>query len=282
MLDRVDRILVAAADAEAVAARWCELVDAVVDRRGDEPLLGSRKVVVRMGDAEMEIQQPLEPGPMSEHMRNSAGPFAVGLASADLPGLLTHLADQGITTAPLSEGRHYCSTQALGIPGLRVVVSAVESHKSIGLLKNLYECTHLTADADESTAAIARVFGLDAQQFIAIRSDTYGYEGSLTLFDSQRLHRIETIDPFDRSKTMGRYFDRFGPSLYMCYAEADDIRPIRDRLQALAPGHWTGSTEDDNGMFIHPQATGSTMLGISRTTWAWSWSGYPDRIRPLK
>jgi hypothetical protein len=281
MLDRVDRILVAAEDADAVAGRWCELVDAVVDRRAAEPALGSRKVVLRIGDAELEVHQPVATGPIAEHLRTSSGPFAVGFAAVDLTGLLSHLQQQQMTPLRLGEERCYLDAETLGIPGLRVVLSAPENHSPEGLLENLYECTHLTADAAVSTASIARVFGLDASQFVAISSDTYGYEGTLTLFDNTRLHRIETINPYDRSKTMGRYFERFGASLYMCYAETGDIGAIRRRMKALAPNDWTGSDEDDNGLFIHPRATGSTMMGISRTSWAWSWSGYPDRIQPL-
>jgi len=282
MLDRVDRILVAARDADAVAARWCALLDAVVDRRVDEPALGSRKLVLRLGDAELEIHQPLGSGPVADHLEHGAGPFAAGFAARDLSALLDHLDGQNVRTAALSEGRHFASAESLGIPGLRVVVSSLAEREPTGLLQNLYECTHLTNDADRSADDIARVFGLDASQFVPIESETYGYRGSLTLFDSNRLHRIETIHPYDRTKTMGRYFERFGPSLYMCYGEAADIAPIRERLKALAPDGWTGSDEDQNGLFVHPKATGSTMLGVSRTTWAWSWSGYPERIVPLK
>jgi len=281
MLDRVDRILVAAHDAQTVASKWCDLVDAVIDRRVDEPRLASRKTVVRLGDAELEIHEPTGPGLIASHLADSGGPFAAGLATPDLPGLLDHLSSQSIFPVALGEGRFYCDAASLGIPGLRVVLSSLEHHPQVGLLQNLYECTHLTADAALSTASIARVFGLDADQFVKIESDTYGYKGSLTLFDSERLHRIESIDPYDREKTMGRYFQRFGPSLYMCYAEAENLAPIRERMKALAPQDWTGSDDNPDGMFIHPRATGSTMMGISRTTFAWSWSGYPDRIVPV-
>jgi hypothetical protein len=280
MLDRVDRVLVAARDAEHVAGRWCELVDAVVARRADVPALGSRKVVVQLGDAELEVHEPVAAGPIADHLTTGAGPFAAGLAARDLPALLEHLRGLGIEGVPLGEDRWYLDGEHLGIAGLRVVLSPLEPLPTVGLLGSLYECTHLTPDAGVSTAAIARVFGLDAAQFVPIRSEQYGYEGTLTLFDGARLHRIETICPFDRSKTMGRYFDRFGPSLYMCYAEAPDIAPIRERLERLAPGDWTGSRDNPDGLFIHPRATGSTMMGVSRTTHAWSWSGHPERIVP--
>ncbi|MEZ5557205.1 MAG: hypothetical protein R3E86_01470 [Pseudomonadales bacterium] len=280
MLDRVDRILVAVRDAESVARRWCDLVDAVIDRRVQVPALGSRKIVLRLGDAELETHEPTGEGAVASHLQQAAGPLAAGLATADLPGLLERLRALGMEGVELGEGRWYFNDAALGIAGLRVVLSALEPHGRVGLLGSLYECTHLTADAPASAAAIARLFGLDASRFVPIRSEQYGYDGALTLFDGNRLHRIESIDPFDRSKTMGRYFDRFGPSLYMCYAEAPDLAPIRERLKALAPHDWTGSDGDPNGLFIHPNATGSTMMGVSRTSFAWSWSGYPERVVP--
>jgi hypothetical protein len=281
MLDRVDRILVAAEDAGSVAERWCTLLDAVIDRQVEEPGLGSRKTVLRLGDAELEIHQPVADGPISNHLRTSGGPFAVGLATNDLPALQAHLKNQNIDGISVSEDRGYYDAASLGIPGLRVVLSETEDLTPVGLIDTLYECTHLTTDAAASTDAIARVFGLDAEQFVRIKSDNFGYDGTLTLFDSSRLHRIESINPYDKTKTMGRFLNRFGPSLYMCYGETRDIGPIQERMMALAPNDWTGSEEDHNGMFIHPKATGSTMMGISRETYAWSWSGYPERIVPL-
>ena len=150
----------------------------------------------------------------------------------------------------------------------------------MGLLSNLYEATHLTNDANQSTRDIARVFALDAEAFVAIDSDTYGYEGSLTLFNPSALHRIESIHPYDVSKTMGRYCEKFGPSMYMCYGETDDLPALREQLKTVAPDNWTGSDDNNDGLFINPRALGGVMVGVSRTTYDWTWSGYPDRVIP--
>jgi hypothetical protein len=162
-----------------------------------------------------------------------------------------------------------------------VVVSPEEVRSPVGLMRNLYEATHLTEDAQRSTGDIARVFGLDASAFVPIRSEQYGYDGTLTLFNAERLDRVETIHPFDETKTMGRFFKRFGPSLYMCYGETDDLTVLRERVKSMAPQDWTGSDENDDGLFIHPRALGGVMLGVSRTSHAWTWSGYPERRLPL-
>ncbi|NJN52707.1 MAG: hypothetical protein HC809_14075, partial [Gammaproteobacteria bacterium] len=65
-----------------------------------------------------------------------------------------------------------------------------------------------------------------------------------------------------------------------CYAQTQRLPEIRERLKALAPGDWTGSDDNDDGLFIHPKATGGLMIGVSRTSFAWSWSGSPDRVQP--
>ena len=94
---------------------------------------------------------------------------------------------------------------------------------------------------------------------------------------------IETIFPHDGAKTMGRYFAKRGPGLYMCYGEAEDVAAIRDRALEQAPADWTGSRGEANpdGLFLHPRALGGVMLGVSRTSVAWRWSGSPGRVREL-
>ena len=103
----------------------------------------------------------------------------------------------------------------------------------------------------------------------------------LALFNSRHLDRLETIYPYDATRTMGRFFRKFGPGMYMCYGETDDLGAVRERIKSLAAEDWTGSDENDDGLFVHPQALGGVMLGVSRTTHAWTWSGYPDRRKPL-
>ena len=88
-----------------------------------------------------------------------------------------------------------------------------------------------------------------------------------------------TITPFDTTKTMGRFFTRRGPSLYMCFAEADDLPALRARLRDHAPADWTGPPDGPlDTLFIHPKALGGVMMGVSRTTFGWTWSGRPERV----
>ena len=281
MLERIDRVLLCAADAERTIGNWCRLLDARVVRRDAVPALGARRTVLAVGTTEVEVLEPVAAGLVAEQLEaGRGGPFAAGVAVQDLEALIDHLAALGIEGRRCGE-QVFLDARTLGIPGLNLMVSALAERPRAGLLEHLYEVTLLTADPAGAAAALARIFALDAGHFVPIRSEAYGYEGLLTLFHPDALHRIEIIDPYDRSKTMGRFFERFGASLYMCYGETDDLPALRQRLMTEAPRDWTGSSDNDDGLFVHPAALGGVMLGVSRSTYAWTWSGAPARVRSL-
>jgi hypothetical protein len=282
MLRRVDRVQVVVADRRATAAAYRRLLDAEVVREDRVQFLGARRTVLRLGTSEVELLEPDGNGTVAEFLsRTKGGLFAAGFATVDLAPLRAHLQARGVSVA--EEGRQlFLPPQHLGLPGLQTVISTDREQGAVGLVRHLYEVTLLVPDFASVVNKSAATFALDPANFVPIRSDEYGYEGVLTLFHPDRLDRIEVITPYDPVKTMGRFFAKRGPSLYMCYCEADDLTAIRNRLLEHAPGAWTGpgdGTAPDN-VFIHPAALGGVMLGVSRTTFAWTWSGHPDRVRP--
>jgi hypothetical protein len=151
-----------------------------------------------------------------------------------------------------------------------------------GLVRFVYEATLLVPDWKRAAERFAAACGLDPAHFVPIRSERYGYDGTLTLFHPDRLDRVEIVDPFDRAKTMGRFLVRRGPSLYMAYIEVSDVGALRERLLAHAPDDWTGPREGPapDNLFVHPRALAGLLLGVSRERFAWSWSGRPDRVLP--
>jgi hypothetical protein len=280
MVEHLDRILVVAMDRRPVVAAWRRLLDAEPVREDGVAVLAARRSVLRAGRSEVEVLEPDGLGPVARWLgRHGPGLFGVGLASADPAALEARWKRLGVSW--LAEGEQlFLSAADVDIPGLRVVVSPREEREPAGLLRGLYEVTSLVADPGEAAARAAEVFGLDPSNFVPIHSEAYGYDGILTLFRAERLDRIEFVVPFDRAKTMGRYFRRRGPRLYMAYAESDDPARVRARLLVDAPSDWTGPRDapvPDN-LYVHPRALGGTMLGVSRTTFAWTWSGRPDRV----
>jgi hypothetical protein len=262
VLNRINGISVAVADRVAAARSWLDLLGAVPESDDEVPQWGAFRTRLRLGTGRVDLLQPNGDGTLK--------------AALDAHG--PHLFAAGATDPDATEVRFMDPADAGG-HGLRVVVSPEEGLPAVGAITELYEVTNLVADADVAAKAYADVFGLDATAFVPIESTQYGYKGSLTLFDAshERLHRFEVIHPYDGAKTMGRYFDKHGDSLYMCFAEAPDIAAVADRASVL---NLPVTVVSDHTVFIHPQALGGCMVGLSRPGYAWTWSGHPERVNP--
>lgn len=278
---KIDRIQLVTHERDETAGRWADLLDA--ELRGEDKLesAGARRTTLAVGTSELELLEPDGPGPVAEFASRGGGVYAAGFGVPDLAVTADALGERGIEFRE-EKGQLFLAPEATGGSGLRVVVSQDAPRERVGLIERLYEVTNLVADVPAATDALVRAFGLDPEPFVPIRSDQYGYDGVLTLFRAGELDRVEIIHPFDASKTMGRFFARQGPCLYMCYGETDRPAEVRERALARCPRDWTGPRDGDrpDNQFLHPRALGGVMLGVSRTTFAWSWSGAPDRIEP--
>jgi hypothetical protein len=276
VLTRIDRIQVATPDINAVADSWVHLLGAVHDGDDTVSALGARRTRVRIGDGYVEFLAPDGPGPVADALAARGGPhlFAAGAASADVDDLVLRCVERGHKVA-VEGGQAFLDPSVTGDHGLRLVVSPEDELPSVGAINFLYEVTNLVADASSATAAYADALGLHPSAFVPIESTHYGYGGSLTLFQSDRLHRFEVITPVDRTKTMGRYFEKFGESLYMCFGESSQLASVAARCKtAGAPVTEVG----DHTLFLHPAALGGVMLGLSKPTYAWTWSGHPEWV----
>jgi Glyoxalase/Bleomycin resistance protein/Dioxygenase superfamily len=282
MITQVDRVQQVVADRSRAAAAYQRLLGAEIARADRLNVLSARRTVLRLGTGEIELLEPDGVGPVADFLsQTKGGLFAAGFAAPNIGKLQEQLSARGV---PIIEeaGQLFLSPPATALPGLRAVFSPEANRTVVGLLRGLYEVTLLAQDYRSVVEQTATRLGLEASHFVPIRSPEFGYEGVLTLFHPERLDRIEIITPVDPLKTMGRFFAKRGPSPYMCYAEADDLAAIRSRLLEHAANDWTGPRDvsvPDN-LFIHPKALAGLMLGVSRTTFAWTWSGHPERVRP--
>jgi hypothetical protein len=280
---KIDRIQLVVPERAAAAEGWRRLLDAEVVREDEVPALGARRSVLGVGTSEVELLEPAGAGPVSDfaRWRGGAGLFAAGCAVEEPARVRADLESGGIAFGEQG-GQLFLAPDATGGAGLRLVLSPTAERERIGLVQRLYEVTNLVSDAERPTAELARLLALDRSAFVPIRSEQFGYDGVLTLFAPDELDRIEIIHPFDRDKTMGRFHAKRGDSLYMGYAESDRTDEIRRRVQEYGPEDWTGPRNDErpDNLFLHPRALGGVMLGVSRTTFAWTWSGAPERVAP--
>jgi len=285
---RIDRIQVAVPDRAEAARGWVELLGAEADGRDEIAALGARRTRYRLGDGFVELLEPSGAGVVQEALAQH-GPhlFAAGVATPDLDGLRARLRELG--AAPAHEGGQlHLSPGVTGGHGLRVVVSADQPLPPVGATQGLYEVTNLVRDSAAAVQRVADLFALDANAFVPIASSEYGYDGTLTLFDPDRLDRLEMITPRAPEKTMGRFFARRGECLYMAFAECRDLAEIERRATHAGVGHTVvppaakrGAAGPDT-IFLHPDALGGMMLGLSRPSVAWTWSGRPDRVESAR
>jgi hypothetical protein len=275
MLTRVDRVQVAVADLEEAARGWVEVLGA--EPAGDDPVaaLAARRARLRLGNGWVELLAPDGAGPVADSLAERGRPhlFGGGVATPDVAALRDRLEGKGVAVA-VEGGQLFLSPEVLGGHGLRLVVSEAADLPPVGLVDQFYEVTNLVHDHAGAMAHYADLFGLDTGAFSPISSDEYGYEGVLTLFDPDRLDRLEVITPTDEGKTMGRFFAKAGESLYMCFAETGALPEIEERAKAAAAPH----TSAPGTLFLHPDALGGMMLGLSHRSVAWVWSGRPDRV----
>ena len=284
MLESMSRVVMVVPDADPVGTAWERLLDARAAGSEARPALGARAHYWRLGDGWVEVLTPDGEGIVS-YALDARGPhlFAGGFTTVDLNAFAAHLDARGIE--PLWDGERLIVDESnSGIEGLRIIVEAHDAQPPVGLIDTFYELTDLVADAGRETARAAEVLGLDSASFEPIESDAYGYRGTLTLFHRDRLDRLEMITPDREGTTMHRYYKRINGGLYMAFAETGELAEIERRARELNAGHTAVPAPGERDalgahtVFLHPKTLGGMMLGLSRRTYAWTWSGHPERV----
>ena len=282
MLERVDRILMAVRDRKAATGNFTGLLGAVVTRESHSEHLKADRTILSLGESEIELCQPTANGPISRFIeRWGEGLYAGGMSATDLGKLHTHLQAEKVRTFVDGDQIFLDPDQTFGAP---LVLSQFKPRKPApGPVNYLYEITNtLKSDWNEAAAFYTRIFGLDPKRFSPLQSHKYGYKGTLTLFNPpERLDRIELSETHDTSFAMGRFVAKRGDSLYMCFVDANNVTEIAERLER-AKVKWTprtrGETPERHGLFVHPTALNGLLLGVSRRSLAWEWSGRPELV----
>jgi hypothetical protein len=276
MLTRVDRMLLAVRDRAAAEETFSALLGATKVREDESSLLASKRSVMQAGISEFELLEPTGDGLVKSHLdRWGEGLFAAGFSTPDVSALARRLSSQGILWRDEGDQVHIEASQT---PGMRIVLSPDAERERIGPVSWVYEVTNIVDDHQAAADFYTEAFGLDASKFCPIASKDYGYKGQLTLFDPpHKLDRIELSQITDPERAMGRFAQKHGQSIYMCYVETDNVQDIIDRLEARQAQHARRKdAHNPEGLFIHPRALHGVLMGVSRTNLAWNWSGRPE------
>ena len=285
MLERVDRVLLAVMDRAAAAKNFMTLLGAEIIAERSSRYLAAVRTILAIGESEIELCQPTGEGPIGRHLeRWGEGLYAGGLAATNLDRLQAHLGALKVRRT-IEDGQVFLDpAESYGMP--LVLSQYVPWPRRPGPVNYLYEITNtLASDWHEAAAHYARIFALDPSRFSPIGSPRFGYRGTLTLFNPPaRLDRIELSEAHDANFAMGRFVAKRGDSLYMCYVDANDVPGIVARLDR-AGARWTPRSKDAGpereGLWVHPSALSGLLLGVSRRSLAWEWSGRPELVEAL-
>lgn len=275
MLSRVDRVQLVVADREAAVQTWQELFGARKVGEDGSRFLNAHRATVQAGTSEFEFLQPAGPGPVQDFAnRWGEGLYGVGFSTPDIHRMARHLSSQRVRHSEEKDRVYLDLSETHGMP---TVIVQEQEREPAGHIRHLYEVTNPVADWQETAALYTRILGLDPSRYCPIQSKLYGYDGTLTLFSPPaRLDRIEITQTFGGG-AMDRFFHRRGPSLYMCYIETDDVPGLAARLRKRNT-RFTDSEDrpPETGLFIHPSGLHGMLMGVSRTDYAWVWSGRPE------
>lgn len=276
MLENLTAVVLAVRDADAASKTFEAIFGA---KRGETvhlDNLGADVTVLNCGTDLIGLAVPTGPGPVATHLEAwGEGIVGVVFGTKDVDALHERFTNKGI-------GFDVSGDVTLIDParthGLLTMVEPYEERDQVGLVSFIYEVTHLVDDWKGVSDFWTDLFGLEDAKFSPIKSEQYGYEGTLTLFDPpDKLDRIEVVYPGDETKAMGKFFLKRGEGPYMFFVETDDMPKLRKNLQAIGARHAPEKEpEQPNSLFIHPSATHGVLIGVSPKNLAWVWSGRPE------
>ena len=275
MLSRVDRIQLAVPDRNEAVATWQALFGA--DKVGEDGsrALNAHRTTVQAGITLFEFLEPAGPGPVADFVEAwRGGLYGVAFSAPHVQSMAKHFDALG---AAYMEERGSLVLAPGVTHGMPTTIVPEMFRAPVGHIRCAYEVTNPVADASVTSAHYAKLFGIDAARYCPIRSELYGYGGSLTLFNPPaQLDRVEVTNTWGEG-AMNRFYQRRGPGLYMCYIETDDVPALAARLRARN-ARFTDSEDrpPETGLFIHPTSTHGMLMGVSRTNYAWVWSGHPE------
>lgn len=282
-MDRVDRVQIVVTSADKASTTFSRLLGAEIVNQKPSKYLAAKRTILALGESEIELCEPDGAGRAADFLTaRGEGLMTAGLCCAKPARLLRRLQALNFNVVE-DEGQLYLpGSQHFGVP---FVISETVPRNRVGPVSFLYEVTNtLVSDWRIAAAHFAGVFGLDPCRFSRITSDKFGYDGTLTLFDPpNRLDRIEISQVVREDVHMARWTQRFGDSLYMSSCETHDIENLVERF-LTAGVRWTpmgkSKKEERDGFWSHPADLHGFLLGVSRTTVAWDFSGRPEFVDP--
>ncbi|QIL82489.1 hypothetical protein G7047_23050 [Diaphorobacter sp. HDW4A] len=284
MLDYVDRILVAVRSLDDAEHNYSNILAAHKIDDFESPWLNARVRRMALGSTQVELCEPLGAGTTQKHLDQwGEGLMYGGATTGDLDAFAQQLI-AGKVKFTRADDRLYL--EPADLHGLPLVVSRTHKQpRAEGPVEFLYELTMVLSSPWQDVASrYSEGLGLQPERNVGITFERFGYVGALMMFDPDRLDRIELSEAHDPAFAMGRFSAKRGDAFYMCYVQTDDLAAIITRLEQNGQRYTrrTQTPTERDGLWIHPSALNGVLMGVSRHSLAWQWSGRPDRVHALQ
>ena len=285
MMDKVDRIIVVVNDLDNAEKNYSGILGAERLRDYHSTFLDGDVRVMQLGASQVELCQPTSDGLAASRLeRSGEGLLFGGVSVSNLDKFAAHLDAKGIEFTQADRRIYTNDDKLYGLPLVVSASSSQSANQANPLTAYLYELTMVLKTqwskvADDYTD----YFQLDADRRVGITFPRFGYEGALLMFNDEHLDRIELSEAHDPAFPMGRFSAKHGDGLYMCYVETNDLAQVIERLEHQDAKYVrrTRTPVEHDGLWVHPSALNGVLMGVSRKTLAWQWSGKPERVQPL-
>lgn len=282
-MDRVDRVQVAVKSGDQAAATFGKLLGTQIARKEPSTYLGANRTIIAFGESEIELCEPDGTGRVADFLKERGeGLMTAGLSCAKPERLRKRLEGLGYEATQDRDQFYLPGDEHYGVP---FVISETIYRNRVGPVSNMFEVTNtLVSDWRLAATHYAGIFGLHPRRFCPIKSEQFGYDGTLTMFNPPNcLDRLELSQVVRDDVHMAKWTKLYGDSLYMCSCEVHDIDNIVDRFRN-AGVRWTpggrGKDEKQDAFWTHPGDLHGVLMGVSRTTYPWSFSGRPEFVDP--
>lgn len=284
MLTTVDRILVAVNDLDNAEHNYSNILGATRIEEYESEYLGAKIRRMTLGASEVELCCPTGAGLTQDRIsERGEGLLCGGISTPNINELANHLDQQSIKYVRADDRLYPDANSMYGLPLVISNEPATPRLRGTGPVEFLYELTVVLKSPWKKVAQhYSDTLGINRENEVEITFARFGYEGTLMKFSHDRLDRIELSEAHDPAYPMGRYTAKHGDSLYMCYIQTDDLPSIIKKLEENNC-KWTRRTEtpiEQDGLWLHPSVTNGVLMGVSRTSLAWGWSGKPEWVKP--
>jgi hypothetical protein len=270
MLRRINRLLVAARDLEETAAAFRRVLGLGGGRRLEIPDVGAASVVMALGDAWVQVLQPVAEGPVARFLQERGpGIYGLGVEVSSLADTRLRAEQCGRQAHPLHLGdQELVCFKREQLPGLTLWVSEAGSGPEPADVSTpflgVWRATNLVEDRDEGAAVYEGLFGRpDAGE--ACRNDRYGFLGRLLQFGSSPgADGIAVAQVHHAGSAMGRFWRRHGPGVYMVTLDTDEeLRRVYRALVERDVRYAHDESAPERLLYIHPSELSGCFVAVS-------------------